>query len=97
MLMRRRNISVVYVIFDVLSLDGQSLLGHPYQERRRQLEALNLNAIYWRNPESFDDGQALFEAVCDRGLEGVVAKSVDSRYRPGERGWVKIKNRNYWR
>jgi ATP-dependent DNA ligase len=35
--------------------------------------------------------------VCERELEGVVAKRTDSRYRPGERGWIKIKNRNYWR
>jgi ATP-dependent DNA ligase len=47
--------------------------------------------------EAFDDGAALFEAVCERELEGVVAKRRSGRYRPGERGWVKIKNRNYWR
>jgi ATP-dependent DNA ligase len=35
--------------------------------------------------------------VCDLGLEGVVAKKLSQRYRPGERGWVKVKNRNYWR
>jgi bifunctional non-homologous end joining protein LigD len=96
-LMRRRRIPMVYVIFDVLSLDGRSLMREPYLERRRQLEALNLDGIYWRTPENFDDGEALFEVVCKRGLEGVVAKRVDGRYRPGERGWVKMKNRNYWR
>jgi hypothetical protein len=45
----------------------------------------------------FDDGEALFEAICAHGLEGVVAKRRSSRYQPGERGWVKIKNRNYCR
>jgi ATP-dependent DNA ligase len=30
-------------------------------------------------------------------MEGVVAKKLTSRYRPGERGWVKVKNPNYWR
>ena len=39
------------------------------------------------------DGAALFAAVCDRGLEGVVAKRERDTYRPGERGWVKTKNR----
>jgi bifunctional non-homologous end joining protein LigD len=97
MLMRRRQIHVVYVIFDVLSLEGVSLLRAPYSERRAQLEALNLNGPCWRTPEAFEDGEALFEAVCERELEGVVAKRTDSRYRPGERGWIKIKNRNYWR
>ena len=97
MLMRRWHISVVYVIFDVLSLEGVSLLRAPYSERRAQLEALNLNGPYWRTPGVFDDGPALFDAICDRELEGIVAKGVDGRYRPGERGWIKIKNRNYWR
>jgi ATP-dependent DNA ligase len=44
----------------------------------------------------FDDGHALFEAVCAHELEGVVAKRKTSRYRPRP-GVVKIKNREYWR
>ena len=97
MLMRRHHIPVVFVIFDVLSLEGKDLMQAPYSERRAQLEALNLNGTYWRTPETFEDGEALFAAVCERELEGVVAKHLDSRYRPGERGWIKIKNRDYWR
>jgi len=62
-----------------------------------KLETLNLNAVYWRTPETFDDGAALFEAVCEHELEGIVAKRVDGRYRPGERGWTKTKNHDYWR
>jgi bifunctional non-homologous end joining protein LigD len=96
-LMRRRHISVVYIVFDVLSLEGISLMRAPYSERRAQLEALNLNGPYWRTPEAFEDGEALFEAVCERELEDIVAKRVDGVYRPGEHGWIKIKNRNYWR
>src|SRR4051812_13640589 len=88
MLMRRKNIAVVYVIFDVLSVDGRSLMGEPYRARREELESLNLNGFYWRTPDVFDDGAALFEAVCERELEGIVAKRLDSRYRPGERGWT---------
>jgi bifunctional non-homologous end joining protein LigD len=60
MLMRRRHIPVVYVIFDVLGLEGVSLMRASYSERRAQLEALNANGTYWRTPESFDDGEALF-------------------------------------
>jgi bifunctional non-homologous end joining protein LigD len=97
MLMRRRHISVVYMVFDVLSLESVSLMRAPYSERRAQLEALNLNGPHWRTPEVFDDGVALFDAICDRELEGIVAKRVDGMYRPGERGWIEIKNRDYWR
>jgi ATP-dependent DNA ligase len=44
----------------------------------------------------FDDGEGLWEAVCEHASEGEVAKQRNSRYRPGYRGWVKIKNREYW-
>jgi ATP-dependent DNA ligase len=37
------------------------------------------------------------EGVADLGLEGVVAKRLSSRYRSGERGWIKTKNPSYWR
>ena len=85
------------MIFDLLSLDGDDLTRAPYSERRTQLEALDLNGVHWQTPETFDDGEALFEAVCAHELEGVVAKRRSSRYRPGERGWVKTKNRSDWR
>ncbi len=39
----------------------------------------------------------MFDAVCEQELEGVVAKRLNERYRPGERSWVKTKNRDYWR
>jgi len=98
LLNRRRHIQLTYLVVDLLSLNGEDITRAPYSERRAQLEALNLNAVYWRTPEAFEDGEALFEAVCERELEGIVAKRVDGMYRPGERGsWVKIKNRSYWR
>jgi ATP-dependent DNA ligase len=50
-----------------------------------------------RRVSTFDDGHALYQAVCDQGLEGVVAKRSASTYRPGQRGWVKVKNPGYWR
>jgi ATP-dependent DNA ligase len=46
---------------------------------------------------AFEDGTALFDAVCELGLKGIVAKRLDERCRPGERHWVKTKNRSYWR
>jgi bifunctional non-homologous end joining protein LigD len=81
----------------LLTVGGRDLTGAPYSERRAELEALNLTGPYWQTPETFDNGEALFEVVCERGFEGIVAKRADSRYWPGERGWTKIKNRDYWR
>jgi bifunctional non-homologous end joining protein LigD len=75
MLMRRRQIPVTFVVFDLLRLAGDSLMGLPYSERRAELEALDLNGAHWTTPETFDDGPALFDAVCAHGFEGVVATS----------------------
>jgi ATP-dependent DNA ligase len=61
-------------------------------------EELDITGPAWHTPPWFEDGEALWTVVCDQGLEGVVAKRLDSPYRPGERvGWVKTKNRAYWR
>jgi bifunctional non-homologous end joining protein LigD len=65
-----------------------------YRERRRVLEGLDLDGPQWRTPQVFDDGASLWEAVCEHELEGVVAKTRGSRYAPGERGWIKTKNRD---
>ena len=69
----------------------------PYRERRRLLESFDLRAPAWLNHGCVDDGPTLFAAVVEQGLEGAVAKWLDGVYRPGERDWLKVKNRAYWR
>jgi bifunctional non-homologous end joining protein LigD len=96
-LLRRAPTPLMLIIFDVLSVEGRNVMGLPYTKRRGILEEFNLNGRNWQTPEAFDDGQALWEAVCEYELEGVVAKRRSSRYVPGERGWIKTKNRAYWR
>jgi bifunctional non-homologous end joining protein LigD len=86
-----------FVAFDLLALDGESLLELPWSARRAQLEQLQLDGPYWQTQEIFDDGAALFAAVCECGLEGIVCKRRSERYRPGERRWLKVKNRAYYR
>lgn len=86
---------VTYVIFDLLWLDGHSLADLPYSERRARLDALQLDDERWRVPEfQAGEGSALLAATREQGLEGVVAKRLDSRYTPGGRGgsWLKVKN-----
>jgi ATP-dependent DNA ligase len=61
------------------------------------LEQLDLRGDAWHTPAVYEDGEALDRLVCDRGLEGVVAKRCGQAYRPGEPSWVKVKNRGYWR
>jgi ATP-dependent DNA ligase len=48
-------------------------------------------------PDTFEDGPALCAAVCEQGLEGIVAKRSTSMYGSGQRGWIKVKNPGYWR
>jgi len=92
---RMRDIPATYVIFDLLYLDGHTTLGLPYSERRRVLRELELQGPYWRTPAHHEgEGEALLEATKELGVEGVVAKKLDSTYEPGRRSscWLKIKN-----
>jgi bifunctional non-homologous end joining protein LigD len=85
---------VTYVIFDLLWLDGHSLMREPYSTRRERLAALALNGGNWQTPEHVvGEGEALLEAAAEQRLEGVVAKRLDSIYQPGARTreWVKVK------
>jgi bifunctional non-homologous end joining protein LigD len=86
---------VVYAIFDLLYLDGHSLMDLAYSERRAKLESLELSGPAWRVPAAHPGhGTALLGATAEQGLEGVVAKRLDTRYEPGRRSgaWLKIKN-----
>jgi bifunctional non-homologous end joining protein LigD len=85
------KIPVALILFDVLELEGLPTMHQPYRERREILELLSFGNGCHVSPR-FDDGAALWESVCERRLEGVVAKRERDPYRPGERGWVKRKN-----
>src|SRR4051812_4033255 len=95
---RRRSVETpaTYVVFDILWLDGESLLELPYEDRRERLDELELDGGHWRAPRNHvGDGAALWQLVQDRDLEGIVAKRLGSPYRPGKRGreWAKVRNR----
>jgi bifunctional non-homologous end joining protein LigD len=90
-----RSDPVVYVLFDILHLDGRSLLIEPYEKRREILTGLGLNGPHWQTPaHRVGDGAPLLEASAAQGLEGIVAKRLGSPYVPGRRtpAWVKVKN-----
>ncbi len=83
-------------VFDVLSIGGTDTIGLPYLDRRRLLEELVEPGPNWLVPaHRIGDGAALLEATAAQHLEGVIAKRVDSTYRPGTRSkdWIKVKNR----
>jgi bifunctional non-homologous end joining protein LigD len=82
-------------VFDLLAEDGEDLLDRPYAERRERLDALAPSGHRWAATPWFTGGGASIAAASlENGLEGVVAKRLDSPYRPGVRGpeWLKVKN-----
>jgi bifunctional non-homologous end joining protein LigD len=86
---------VAYVIFDLLYLDGRSLMDLRYDERRERLLELQLRGPNWQTPaHHVGNGAALLEATRAQGLEGIIAKRLDCPYTPGRRaqGWIKVKH-----
>jgi bifunctional non-homologous end joining protein LigD len=87
---------VTYVIFDLLWLDGHSLMELAYKDRRELLGDLGLgDGEHWRVPDYLaGHGAQLLQATAQQGLEGVIAKRLDSTYEPGRRSgsWIKVKN-----
>jgi bifunctional non-homologous end joining protein LigD len=85
-----------YVLFDLLWLDGNDLTGLPYLDRRRLLLDLVEDGDAWRVPtHHLGDGDVLLDHARQNGLEGLIAKRVDSPYLSGKRSpaWRKVKIR----
>jgi bifunctional non-homologous end joining protein LigD len=87
----------IYVVFDLLELEGEPLVDLPLRERRSRLEQL----LDRRNrtvqlSEAFGDGEALFRAAQEQRFEGIIAKRADSPYAVGKRtrDWLKIKTKH---
>jgi bifunctional non-homologous end joining protein LigD len=91
-----RPSGLVYRAFDLLHLDGRSLVDVPLEHRKRLLElVLRPNARVGYAAHVDAEGVAFFEAAAAQGLEGIVAKHRRSRYEPGRRAtsWLKLKVR----
>jgi bifunctional non-homologous end joining protein LigD len=88
----RARVPVWFYAFDLLLLDGRSLLHAPYDERRTHLDELEPTGRV-QIPPSFSDvtGDQLLAIARRHGLEGVVAKRRGGRYEPGRRSpaWLK--------
>jgi bifunctional non-homologous end joining protein LigD len=88
-----------FYAFDIMSLDGEDLRDRPCIERKALLQdvvqAGPQRLLYVDHLEG--EGERLFEQICERDMEGVVAKPKASPYRGlrGKTPWVKIKNPNY--
>jgi bifunctional non-homologous end joining protein LigD len=92
-----RETPVSFFAFDVLYLEGDSLVGETYDRRRDVLESLELSGPAFACPPAARDadGREIFRIAEQRGLQGIVAKRRDSLYLAGRRGdeWRKVKIR----
>ncbi len=91
-----RSAPLIYEVFDLLRLDGRSLLAVPLEDRKRLLRAVLVDGPRVRYAGHVEaEGRAFYAAAVERGLEGIVAKLRRSRYEPGRRSgsWLKVKVR----
>jgi bifunctional non-homologous end joining protein LigD len=87
---------LVYQVFDLLYLDGRSLLQVPLEDRKRLLQSvLRAHPRVRFAAHVIGEGEAFYEAAQAQELEGIIAKLRRSRYEPGRRSsaWLKIKVR----
>ena len=89
----RKSTPVIYEVFDVLWADGADLTKRPLRERQQILDdALTPMGNIRRSEQFIGTGTALFNAVKEQGLEGIIAKRLDSPYATTRSAaWVKIK------
>ena len=94
---RKRGVglAVVFYAFDLLHVDGRSLMDEPLIERKRVLKGIvskRSGARVRYTDHILRNGEGFFRELEKRGLEGMVAKRVDSRYLGGRtQAWLKIK------
>lgn len=89
-----RHLQAVYVLFDLLAINGQDIRNLPYSERYRALTELpRPPAEQCFVTECFENGTTLWQWVEKHGWEGVVSKRLDSPYVEGKqhRNWTKRK------
>ena len=91
---RIRGTTVHFIAFDLLYSDSRSVMREPLFVRKDLLhKVLEPSEIAQACDFIEYDGKAFFQATCDRGLEGIVAKERTSLYFPGKRSqhWLKVK------
>ena len=96
---RRHDDEVMLYAFDILTLGGEDVRGLPLSMRKTNLARLRSrrpDGIFVSDFEQGEIGPDLFRHACKFGLEGMVSKRRESRYRPGRSpDWIKVKNRKH--
>jgi bifunctional non-homologous end joining protein LigD len=88
----RRDIPVLYYVFDLLYLDGYDLHRVPLEQRKNALGRIADSTGPLRYSDHFSQGKALFDVAKQKGLEGILAKRRNSFYEERRsQAWLKIK------
>jgi DNA ligase D-like protein (predicted ligase) len=86
--------ALVFFLFDLLHLDGESIGARPVSERKERLRELlsDASASLQFSDHQTGRGRAFYDHACGLKLEGIVSKRADAPYAPGNRGlWLKVK------
>lgn len=93
-----KEVPLTVFLFDVLYVDGESLVKEPYRDRRRKLEQLFTESDNFKLASQIVSGDEkeiskFFDSSIEAGCEGIVAKNISDKsiYRAGARGWLWIK------
>ena len=90
------KLPATYFVFDLLYLDGKSIMEKPLKERKKLLrEIIPESPFVAESDYILEKGKAFFKEVIAQGFEGVMAKDLESPYLPGKRVdfWLKFKPR----
>ena len=89
------EIPVKLYLFDIIYLNGQTLIDQTYSERRKTLSEIvgDIELVPQILTRDLEEAQKFFEEAKKKGHEGLMAKRIESKYTPGRRGkkWLKIK------
>ncbi len=86
-----KNIPVVITVFDVIELNGETLLELPFEERRKRLKAIIKNEKYKIEvieqliTSEQDKAEKYYQECLMKGHEGIMMKSIQGTYTPGKR------------
>ncbi len=90
----KREVSITYMIFDILFYNGEWILEQPLEERQSLLQKIISLQPDIQLVQNFPNGEHLFQAIQTQGMEGIVCKDRTSTYRLGgeDARWQKYKN-----
>ncbi|AJS60960.1 ATP-dependent DNA ligase [Paenibacillus sp. IHBB 10380] len=88
-----RQISVTYIVFDVLFANGEWVIDQPLSVRQNLLNEIITPQPHVQIAQSFKEGSTLFEAIKQQGMEGIICKNIDSSYiiNGKDNRWQKVK------